>query len=190
VVTRNPDDKKQRLLDAALTEFAAHGIAATRTDAIAARAGCSSGLIYTYFGSKDGLFDAVFDRIVADTVADVPLTPEDLPGYAGRLFDSHAGNPEVARIVAWYQLERGGTSSRIASSDEAGRHKIELVGAAQRAGRLSGRFDAAQLVFLVQGIALAWTFLPPEVTDLAAAPDDLARRRSTVVEAVRQLIRT
>jgi AcrR family transcriptional regulator len=47
MTTRNPDDKKQRLLDAALVEFAAHGIAATRTDAIAARAGCSSGSIYT-----------------------------------------------------------------------------------------------------------------------------------------------
>jgi AcrR family transcriptional regulator len=188
VTTRNPDEKKQRLLDAALVEFAANGIAATRTDAIAARAGCSPGLIYTYFTSKADLFDAVFDRIVADTVSEVPFTPGDLPGYAGRLFDSHTANPDVARLVAWQQLERGGAGTRNASSDQAGQHKIELAREAQRDGRLPGHFDAAQFVFLAQGLALSWFFLPDEITVQAADPGDLERRRSTVVEAVRRLI--
>ncbi|GAA1307003.1 TetR family transcriptional regulator [Planotetraspora silvatica] len=188
VVTRDPDTKKRNLLDAALAEFAARGIAATRTDAIAARAGCSPGLIYTYFGSKEGLFDAVFDRIVTETVTEIPITPDDLPGYAGRLFDGHAKNPDIARIVAWHSLERGGSGDRIASSDEAGLHKIDAIRAAQATGTVTTRFDAEQLVFLVQGIALAWTFLPDEVTDLVADPTDLARRRSTVVDAVRRLV--
>jgi AcrR family transcriptional regulator len=187
-MARDPDDKKQRLVDAALAEFSAHGIAATRTDAIAARAGCSPGLIYAYFGSKDRLFDVVFDRIVADKLAEVPFTPDDLPGYAGRLFDSHMANPDVARVVAWHQLERGGTGHRNASSDQAGQDKIQLAKQAQNAGRLPGHFDPAQFVFLAQSLALSWIFLPDEITVHAADLADLERRRSTLVEAVRRLV--
>jgi AcrR family transcriptional regulator len=185
--TRDPEKKKQRLLEAALEEFAERGIEATRTDAIAARAGCSPGLIYTYFGSKDALFNAVFDAIVADKRARVPFTPEDLPGYVGRLFDSHATDPRVARLVAWHNLERGGAPVRNPHSDEAGQQKIELAQRALDAGVLPMRFDAAQWVYLAMGLAVSWSFLPDEITVHAADPADLARRRETVVEAVRRL---
>ncbi|MBB5081765.1 TetR/AcrR family transcriptional regulator [Nonomuraea endophytica] len=188
MAARDPDDKKTRLLDAAFAEFAANGIAATRTDAIAERAGRSAGLIYAYFGSEDGLFDAVFERIVADKVAQVPFTPEDLPGYAARLFDSHAAHPEVARVVAWNQLERRGPAVRDVGSDESGRRKIEQVREAQCRGVLPGHFDAAQVVYLTQSVALSWFFLPDEITAHAADPADLDRRRATVVEAVRRLM--
>jgi AcrR family transcriptional regulator len=185
---RDPESKKRQLLEAALTEFATNGIAATRTDAIAARAACSPGLIYTYFGSKEGLFDAVFDRIVDDTTTQVPITPEDLPAYAGRLFDANAANPEVGRLVAWHRLERGDAGTRRSSSDQAGQHKIDEIRAAQKSGTLTDRFDAPQLVYLVQALALSWSFMPAEVSDLVSAPTDQSRRRATVVDAVRRLV--
>lgn len=47
------------LLDAAQLEFSIHGFKATTTRAIAARAGCSEGLIQNYFGGKEGLLMAV-----------------------------------------------------------------------------------------------------------------------------------
>lgn len=47
------------LIDAAQTEFSLRGFKATTTRAIAARAGCSEGLIQNYFGGKDGLLMAV-----------------------------------------------------------------------------------------------------------------------------------
>lgn len=190
MITRDPEAKRRQLLDAALTEFAAAGFAATKTDQIARRAGCSTGLIYTYFGSKEGLFDAVFAQIVEDVVADVPITPEDLPGYAAQLFDGNTRHPEIVRFVAWQRLERTSFTQGSPAPPSAGalQHKVEAVRVAQQQGKLSTRFDAGQLVFLVQAIATSWAFLPEEVAGVVAAPDDIARRRLTVIEAVKALI--
>lgn len=82
--TRNPRATKARLVAAATEEFAAFGIAGARIDRIEAGANANRALIYSYFGSKDGLFDAVMDAAVAQVLAEVPFTPGDLPGYAGR----------------------------------------------------------------------------------------------------------
>ena len=50
------------ILDAAEIEFAAHGFAAARTESIAARANVVKGLIFHYFKSKEGLYEAVLVR--------------------------------------------------------------------------------------------------------------------------------
>jgi AcrR family transcriptional regulator len=184
---RNPDAKRQSLLDAALKEFAEHGISAARTDAIAERAGCSSGLIYTYFGSKSGLFDAVYDRLIADVVSSVPFAPDDLPGYAGKMFDFHVAHPDISRVIAWHQLERDSAGGMSAISAAVGQRLIDATEAAQRSGTASTAFDAAQLVYVVEALALSWAFLPREITDRTADRADLTRRRATVVSAVEKL---
>src|SRR6201996_9826826 len=84
---RDAEATKGRILTAATAEFAAHGIAGARVDRIAAAADANKSLIYAYFGNKDGLFDAVFEAVVAGTVEAVPIDAEDLPGFAGRIFD-------------------------------------------------------------------------------------------------------
>lgn len=188
MMKRDPESKKRQLLEAALKEFADHGLAGSRVDQIAERAGCSSGLVYTYFGSKDGLFDAVLNLIVDETVTNIPIIPEDLPEYAGKIFDATEQHPDVARVVMWHLLEQGGSGKQIPRSSDAARHKIDVIRAAQEDGRLSSHFDAEQLMLLVQSIAALWSSQPPEIAELVAAKSDRARRRATVVEAVRQLI--
>ena len=83
-VARDPGDKQRRLLDAGVAEFAEFGIAGARMDRLAHRAGCSVGLVYTYFGSKVGLFDAIMDQVVATAVSTIPVDVTDLGEYAGR----------------------------------------------------------------------------------------------------------
>jgi AcrR family transcriptional regulator len=58
-----PIDKRAAILDAALTEFAAHGYRATSTNAIIKRAGVAKGLIFHYFGSKEALYVAVVEDV-------------------------------------------------------------------------------------------------------------------------------
>ncbi len=70
------DATRQRLLDAALEEFAEYGIAGAEVDRIAAVAGTNKAQIYHYFGSKDQLFDAVFTGIVE---MDRPGDPDRRP---------------------------------------------------------------------------------------------------------------
>lgn len=174
---RDPEAKQRRLLDAALTEFGERGLEGARIDALASRAGCSSGLVYTYFGSKDGLFDAVMEDISTQMVDQIPLTPEDLPEYAVRLYDAHAVNPDVGRFVSWYQLERREAGAASLAAELITDEKTGRIEAAQRAGILSSRLTPAEIVLAVQTIARTW-FTLPAATLAALEPtgSDEARR--------------
>lgn len=56
---------RQRILDAATAEFAAHGLAGARVDEIAARADANKRMLYAYFGSKDDLWLTVLETAYA-----------------------------------------------------------------------------------------------------------------------------
>lgn len=56
-------ETRGRILEAALTEFAANGMAGARTEAIAAAAGVNKALIYYYFESKEKLYAATLEMI-------------------------------------------------------------------------------------------------------------------------------
>src|SRR3977135_1024676 len=105
-MVRDAEATRQRLLDAAGEEFAARGIAGARVDRIAQAAQSNKAQIYHYFGSKDGLFEAVFDRVVEATLREIPIDPADLPEYAGRLFARYREHPESQRLGTWPRLER------------------------------------------------------------------------------------
>nr|WP_250403677.1 TetR/AcrR family transcriptional regulator [Streptomyces cellostaticus] len=55
--------REQQILGAAVEEFGRHGYAAASMAEIARRVGVTKPLLYTYFGSKDGLCTACVDRI-------------------------------------------------------------------------------------------------------------------------------
>jgi len=59
-------ETRQRLLDAAAELFAARGIEGASVDAIAARAGRTSGAVYDHFESKTGLLLALLEGWVDD----------------------------------------------------------------------------------------------------------------------------
>lgn len=59
---RDAEKTRQLILDAAEIEFAKHGLKGARTDQIAKAAGVASRMIYYYFESKTGLYQAVLQR--------------------------------------------------------------------------------------------------------------------------------
>ncbi len=173
-MVRDKEATKAKLLEAALDEFAQYGIAGARVDRIAAKAGCNKAMIYAYFGSKEGLFDELLkiqiDRIIEST----PITPEDLPGYAGRLFDSYAGEPRLLRLAAYHRLENGFDDVPEAEA-EAYRQKVEAVAKAQMEGKVSAEFNASDLLDLVVHMSIL-AFSTPNAT------------RELVERSVRRLI--
>ncbi|GAA4685440.1 TetR family transcriptional regulator [Frondihabitans cladoniiphilus] len=185
--TRDPEAKRRLLLEAATSEFAAYGIAGARVDRIAQAAGVSAGLVYTYFGSKDDLFDAVFDEIVARTMNDVPITVDDLPEYAGRLFDGYRTYPEIQRIASWHRLERSTSTGLIAAITASMEHKVEALEQAQEAGIVPTSFAAIDLLTLLLALTGVWASAEPELKALTAEHDE-ARRRAVVVAAVAALL--
>ena len=58
----NPVERKQEILEEAIGFFARHGLDAQVKD-LAAKIGVSEGLIFSYFGTKQKLIDAVYEGI-------------------------------------------------------------------------------------------------------------------------------
>ena len=105
--TRNAEATKDRILDAALAEFSAHGIAGARVDRIAGAAKCNKNLIYIYFEDKDTLFNTVICKHISRIHQEQPFTPGDLPAYAAKIFDWVLANPDLCgswRGPPWSKL--------------------------------------------------------------------------------------
>ncbi|MBI1196953.1 MAG: TetR family transcriptional regulator [Phenylobacterium sp.] len=60
------EDTRQAILDAATIEFADNGYDGAATRAVAARAGVNQPLVTYHFGSKEGLWRAVIQALIAD----------------------------------------------------------------------------------------------------------------------------
>ncbi|CAN5250733.1 TetR family transcriptional regulator [soil metagenome] len=183
---RDPDEKRRRLIEAGFAEFAAYGIAGARIDRIAKAADCSAGLVYTNFGSKDELFTAVVGWIIERTIEEAPITPDDLPGYAGRLFDAYEAHPEVARFLAWQRLE-GGPVPKSAAAEASTARKIELIADAQRRGTVPDRFSPVELLGMVIQLAAVWNAATPQFTG-KLGKFSRAQRRQLVTESVAALL--
>jgi AcrR family transcriptional regulator len=186
---RDAAASKQRLLTAAAAEFVAHGIAGARVDRIAAAAGANKRLIYDYFGDKDRLFDAVLDRFTEDAVGAVPIDADDLPAYAGRLFDYHCDHPDLLRLVTWARLEGRTTLSAQEQRRISYRRRAAAIEDAQRAGTVTSALTGPQLLDLIESLAVGWT---AAARGVLATPRQLkaerTAQRQAITEAVRRIV--
>lgn len=101
-----PQESRAAILQAAAKEFADHGIAGARTDAIAREAGVNKALLYYYFKDKETLYGAVLDHAFSGmkttvfTVLDSELPPrEKIMAYAGAYFDFIASNQIYPKLM-------------------------------------------------------------------------------------------
>ncbi len=169
-------DQRERLLDAAVTLFAEHGIAATQVKAIAARAGVTPALVHYYFGDRSRLLDAVaeerlgplVDRVFAptgtseaDAATETPDTVADpaalLAGIAERLIRAAVATPWFPAL--WVrEIVTGEGQLRERVLQRFGLQRLGVVVAALSAARERGRIDAALapplLMVSVIGLAL------------------------------------
>ena len=105
-MTHRSPTAPERLLAAARTEFAGHGLAGARTDRIASRARVNKQLIHYYFGTKEGLYGAALERAsqeVGESLARLPLAGltavERLRRLVSGQFDYLAEHPELTRFL-------------------------------------------------------------------------------------------
>ncbi|MBY8840698.1 TetR family transcriptional regulator [Streptomyces sp. SP2-10] len=179
---RDSNATKARLLDAAFAEFAAYGIAGARVDRIAETAGANKRLIYAYFGNKEQLFDEVLRRAMEAGAESVPFDADDLPGYAGAIFDHLVARPDLMRLRLWKLLERPAATEPEA---EALRRKTAQVADAQRRGKLTPGMEPADLLTMVLAAAQAWFWA--DEAGQPWPPERLARHRAAVVETARRI---
>jgi AcrR family transcriptional regulator len=183
---RNAAATKERILAAALAEFSAHGIAGARVDRIAQAARCNKNLIYIYFEDKETLFTTVLQIHLVRIHEEQPFTPDDLPGYAAKVFDWAQANPDLMRLLAWSALEQQakGQAERVAALDA----KVAALAEAQSAGRVGTAFPPDFLLIAVMSLATAWSVASPFGQSLnPRAAERPAALREGLIEAVRLL---
>jgi TetR/AcrR family transcriptional regulator len=109
-----PEESRAAILRAAVREFAEHGIAGARTDAIAHAAGVNKALLYYYFEDKERMYGAVLDQVFSGlkqrvyTALEGDAPPrEKILAYVGAYFDYIAANPLYPRLVQREMMRAG-----------------------------------------------------------------------------------
>jgi AcrR family transcriptional regulator len=180
---------KERVLAAALDEFARHGVAGARVDRIARAAKTSKERVYAYFRSKEDLYAAVAADQLQQVMDAAPLDPADLPGYVGELFDFYAEHPDMLRLVGWSRLE---PNEQLVGLGEPGttslRAKLDAIAQGQRDGLLDDAFDPVDVLLLVVHLSMGWwSNVEFHALQDPTDPDVLARRRAAAVLAAERL---
>jgi AcrR family transcriptional regulator len=197
--TRDAEQTRRRILDAARAAFAEHGLSGARVDDIAARTSTTKRMIYYYFGSKEGLYAAVLEEMYGGIRdAEQALDLDALPAEAAmrRLieatFDYHQAHPEFVRLVAVENIH-GARHLAVAPSiaqrnDAVIRTTRALLDRGEREGVFRARVDAVDLHMLVNGfcfyrVSNRHTLGVIFGRDLTA-PQHVAAHRAMIVEAV------
>ena len=183
-MARDAQATRERILNAAIDEFSRNGLAGARVEAIAAAAPANKQSIYAYFGSKEQLFEAAFSAVIERLTEAVPLTEDDLPGYAGRLFDHHLAHPEVLRMAMWRQLERPDAGP---DASEIYAHKLNAM-----SGKPVGGMAPLDALVLVIGLAQSWLLTTGDLLRAEggnpASRARLGKHRKAIVTAAERLI--
>ncbi|MQM27470.1 TetR family transcriptional regulator [Glycomyces sp. NEAU-7082] len=148
---RDAERTKRRLLEAALTEFAANGYAGARVSAIAERAGVNKQLVSYYFGGKEGLYRAIqrewLDR--ERDQADRDLPPDELMRwYLGQ----NLADPRIVRLVLWQALAGDGPDEETQEEIEA---EQERMRGRQAHGEIDTDLDPAAVQLAMMGMVFA-----------------------------------
>jgi AcrR family transcriptional regulator len=183
------DPTRERILEAARREFAAHGIFGARIDRIAKTALTSKERLYAHFRSKEQLYAQVALAEITRLRETVGFDAYDLPASAGRLFDYFAEHEDAFRLLSWGRLEQSPADAlapeRVAALQEA----IDQIREAQSCGAIDPAWDPFDVKALVGQIAICHLAIPELKAAAALAVCELAldKRRAAVVMAVSRL---
>ncbi|HSY89932.1 MAG TPA: TetR/AcrR family transcriptional regulator [Candidatus Binatus sp.] len=195
-----PEESRAAILQAAAQEFAEHGIAGARTDAIARAAKVNKALLYYYFKDKETLYGAVLDaafsglKTTVFRVLDSDLRPrEKIIAYAGAYFDFIATNQLYPRLMQREMMRaREGQSPHI---DKVIKNYIQpifvRVSELIRQGITAGEFrpvNPAHFVPSIVAIIVFYFSSAPMMQKIVGfnplTPERIAERRASVLDFI------
>jgi AcrR family transcriptional regulator len=187
ILTARGEATRQRVMDAATAEFAEYGIAGARIDRIAATAQTNKAQLYSYFGSKEGLFDTVFTASLERIMDVVPINARDVADWAVRLYDEYLRRPDLIRLATWARLERRPAGHLVDDAARLDGEKLQAIRDAEASGAISLQAEPFDVMAMVIAMSMAWS----PVSNVYAASADEAeseheRRREFLREAVRR----
>jgi AcrR family transcriptional regulator len=155
VAERNPERTRERILSAALQEFAANGFAGARVDAIARRAAINKRMLYHYFGNKEHLFREVLRRKIAERQASAEGLSGDPAESLPFWFKLSCKDADWVRLLEWEALQEAdnqlidGTGRRALAMRSLGR-----IRQLQALGYLAGEFEPRHLLLAMRSLTM------------------------------------
>jgi AcrR family transcriptional regulator len=153
VTGRNPERTRERILSAALQEFAAKGFAGARVDAIARRAAINKRMLYHYFGNKEHLFRRVLHRKITQRQASAEGLSGDPAESLPFWFELSCKDANWIRLLEWEALQ--GANKKII--DEKSRRAVATrvlgrIRQQQALGYLSDEFEPGHLLLAMRSL--------------------------------------
>jgi TetR/AcrR family transcriptional regulator len=187
-----PTAAAERILKAAMREFAKHGFAGARVEQILKRANVSPRSLYYHFDSKQGLYDAVRERLRAQHFQDFVSGVTDEP-----LIDRLLANIDIAMTPRWQQWSRMLMWEALDGGDDSAPYPDGTVPgdllafrAAQERGEIDEELDPYLLTLAFTAITF-WPAMFPKSTQrlTGGMPEDqlLDERKRLLRELVRRL---
>jgi TetR/AcrR family fatty acid metabolism transcriptional regulator len=184
------EDKRRRILDAAVRVFARDGYHTSRVGDIAEEAGVAHGLLYHYFPSKEEVLATVFRenwaalleafRRVADS--DEPAE-EKLRGIAKILLRSWRNDPSLVTVMVREVARSQHLQGQVDDIGEAFLTIEQVIEQGQRAGEFRRDVDARLASWIFYGaleeILTGWV-----LGSLPDGDEEVARAERTVVDVV------
>lgn len=140
---KRTDEKKRRILDAALDLFGILGFHDTTAKAIAARAGVATGSLYRYFRDKKVAFLAVCGRMERELGGDIPLRQPAATAGASGTGGNHGDDPVCRRRSPAPPEFSPGSLGHEDSGSWQGR--LDLRAGATHAGHVHGMVSGTKL---------------------------------------------
>jgi TetR/AcrR family transcriptional regulator len=195
-----PEESRAAILHAAAQEFADHGIAGARTDAIAREAHVNKALLYYYFKDKDTLHGEVLEsafsglKTAVFRVLESNLPPrEKIMAYVGAYFDFIASNQVYPRLMQQEMMRaREGRSAHL---DKLVKSYFQPIFArlaeVLRQGIADGEFrnvDPAHFVPSMVAMIVFYFSSAPMMKKIVGfdplAPERIAERRAAVLDFI------
>jgi len=194
-----PTETRAAILSAAVREFADHGMAGARTDAIADAAGVNKALLYYYFKDKEKLYGAALDHVFSQLSARLlgvlgnDLSPsEKIRAYVGAHFDFIASHLHYRGLVQGEIARSGHASPHMQRVAKRYFHPL-FTGLAEviRAGIAAGEFRAVDPLHFVPSMVAVVVFYFTSAPVMQAAtghdplsPERLAEHRAAVLDFI------
>ena len=176
------DDKRRRILEAAVRVFAERGYETSRVADVAREAGVAYGLVYHYFGSKEAVLDAVFREAwgrllaaLAQAEETAARAPDQLALAVKIVLRTWRDDPDLVRLLVREVIRSPAIQDELDLIGQAFATFERIVERGRSAGEFRRDVDARLAAVFVYGaleeILTGWVLgtLPDDAEAIAAA---------------------
>ena len=155
VATRNPERSRERILAAALKQFAPKGSAGARVDLFARPAAINKRMLYHYFGNKEGLFKAVLRRKITERQAWAETLSGDPAESLAFWFEAACNDTDWVRLFEWEALQGNGDKVIDEKNRRAATARgLERIRQRQARGQISPELDPRHVMLAMRSLTM------------------------------------